>query len=176
MISRKICIVWLAEKVWNFFTANTHYAQCNAITLKKCREIKSFVTSLVKTLIWRKNVDFSIKVVIAFHSTFPHCALRGISQKKVKNTVENWDIFSDPRKISWIQLPTLVWQFFELIFVRRYEAIYVQFSHPSPSYKTLLKTAHSHTFRTKMSSFWGCQIYLSCYSLQLDFTRQFYGK
>ena len=31
-------------------------------------------TSLVKTLIWRKNVDFCAKIVISFYSTFPqHC-------------------------------------------------------------------------------------------------------
>ena len=37
---------------------------------EKFREIYSFLTSLVKALIWRKNVDFSIKIVIGFYSTF----------------------------------------------------------------------------------------------------------
>jgi len=38
-------------------------------------EINSFITSLVKTLIWRKKVHFSVKIVIAFYGNFiPHCA------------------------------------------------------------------------------------------------------
>ena len=34
----------------------------------------TLVTSFVKTLIWRKKVHFSVKIVIAFYGTFPHCA------------------------------------------------------------------------------------------------------
>ena len=43
----------------------------NMITLKKLRKINSIVTSLV-TLIWRKNVDFSVKIILTFYSTFSH--------------------------------------------------------------------------------------------------------
>ena len=47
----------------------------NVITLKNFREINSFVITLVKTLIWRKNGHFSVKTEIAilFLATFPHC-------------------------------------------------------------------------------------------------------
>ena len=34
----------------------------------------SIVTSLIRTLIWQKNVYFSVKIVIAFDTTFPLCA------------------------------------------------------------------------------------------------------
>ena len=42
------------------------------------RLINSLVTSFVKTLIWRKNVDFSEKIVIAFYTSciaFSHCVV-----------------------------------------------------------------------------------------------------
>ena len=59
---------------------HTQCAQCgkvlqNAITLKNFREINSLVTSLVKTVIWRKNVDFPVKIVIVFLMAFPHCGV-----------------------------------------------------------------------------------------------------
>ena len=44
-----------------------------SVKRKKIREIDSLVTSLVKPLISRENVDFSVKFVITFYSTFPHC-------------------------------------------------------------------------------------------------------
>ena len=42
------------------------------ITPKIFREINFLVTSLVKTLIWRENVEFSVKTVIVFLTTFTH--------------------------------------------------------------------------------------------------------
>ena len=38
-------------------------------------ELKNFrqINPLVKMLIWRKNDDFSIKIVIVYLTTFPHC-------------------------------------------------------------------------------------------------------
>ena len=64
------------EKISRFST----FSQCgkllrNTITLKNFREINSLVTSSVKMLIWRKNVDFPVKIVIVFLTTFPHSAL-----------------------------------------------------------------------------------------------------
>ena len=54
-----------AHQVWESTIKRDH--------TQKIREIDSLVTTLTKTLIWRKNVDFSVKIVIAFYCTFPHC-------------------------------------------------------------------------------------------------------
>ena len=72
----------------NFSITKLH-SQCrkvmeNAITHKKFREIKSFVTSLVKTLIWRKKVNFLRKnrdrvfhTVVQYHmSEFLICDMK----------------------------------------------------------------------------------------------------
>ena len=46
---------------------------------KKIREINSLATSLVKNVDFtEKNVDFSVKFVIAFYSTFPQCGFLGV--------------------------------------------------------------------------------------------------
>ena len=42
------------------------------------------VNSLMKMLVWRKNVDFSVKIVSAFYSNFSHCEFF------VKSKLNHW--------------------------------------------------------------------------------------
>ena len=49
-----------AHQVWESTIKRDH--------TQKIREIDSLVTTLTKTLIWRKNVDFSVKIVIACYT------------------------------------------------------------------------------------------------------------
>ena len=55
------CTVWKS-------TIKRHHAQKIS-----WNQLFFLITSLVKTLIWRKNVDFSVKIVIAFYTDFSNC-------------------------------------------------------------------------------------------------------
>ena len=58
-------------------------------TLKKFRKINSLVTYSVETLIWRENVDFSVKQVIAFLVLF-HIVTKELYSKFISRKKNEW--------------------------------------------------------------------------------------
>ena len=93
-----ILLVFHHQKYWNFLNFPSKHltlrrtvwnSEKTVITHKKIREINSLVTFFVRTLIWRKNVNLSVKS----WSRSTHCV------KKLYLKVH-----SDQKNISWSQL------------------------------------------------------------------------
>ena len=79
----EVCFFLFFWQIFRESNAFVLYSVKKYYQMRSCLElfrlINSLSTSLVKTVIWRRNVAFSVKILIAFYNIFPHCDVEEVS-------------------------------------------------------------------------------------------------